>query len=140
MATVNYKAKRSLISGHVLDVNYDLDLRLRDMDRQRQPVKTESRSQGGASETVYDRADVVWAITSAIYVDGAALENLREFLDSAEAGEQFQWSKYGSAGDSPDLSIPARLASTGYTETRVQKKGAGGQVDGYRLSFQIIEA
>lgn len=140
MATVNYKALRSIISGHTVDVNFDLDLRIRDMNRSRSSIKSESRSQGGSSETVYQRADVTWELNTAVYLDGAPLLNLREFLDSCEAGEQFQWSKYGKAGDSPDLSIAARLSSDGYTEQRVQKKGDGGAVDGYRLSFQIIEA
>ena len=140
MATVNYTAKRSLIPGHTIDVNFDLDLRLGDLSRTRAPKKSVARSQGGASETVYERADVIWNCATAIYVDGTALDALKEFLDSTESGENFQWSKYGKAGDSPDLSIPARLHSNGYTEKRVQKKGGGGAGDGYRLTFQIIEA
>lgn len=96
MSTFIYTAKRSLIPGHTAGLVYALELEATSAPKSRQVVKNEVRARGGATETLYHRADVQWSVTFEP-VNGVRLQQLVEFLDSTESGESFQMQLYNTA-------------------------------------------
>lgn len=95
MGTFIYTAKRSLIGSHIVDQNYHLEINATTAPRSRRTEKSEVRAKGGATETLYHRADREWTITFEP-VNGVRLDALIEFLDSTESGEPFQMQLYGT--------------------------------------------
>lgn len=95
MATFLYTAKRSLQPGNIVNAQYQLEIHTTTSSRRRQVEKSEVRARGGATETLYHRADREWSIAFEP-VSGARLDALIEFLDSTESGETFQMQIYST--------------------------------------------
>lgn len=95
MATFVFTLKRSLLVGHIADTQHQLDIGITAAPRARRVEKSEVRAKGGATETLYHRADREWSITFEP-VNGFRLEELIEFLDSTESGESFLMQLYGT--------------------------------------------
>ena len=68
-----------------------------------------------------------------------AASQMREFLDSVEGGELFEFDPYGTVGDSPADLRDVKITSKGYTETRSVQRGASGAVDFFSWSFTFRE-
>lgn len=136
MACVRYTATRSVIAGHTAGVAYELNLQLSDLERQRNPAREQAVSIGGRRETIYHRAEITWRART-IPLSLTEVAAMREFLDSVEAGEQFEFDPYGSAGSATYTN--AKISSRGYTESRTVRRGDGGGGDFFALGFQLIE-
>lgn len=95
MSTFIYTAKRSLLQGHIADVQYEIEIGAVTAPKRRSVDKTTVRARGGATETLYYHADREWSITFEP-VRGSKLDELIEFLDSTESGESFQMWIYGT--------------------------------------------
>lgn len=128
MAAVNYTAKRSIITGHVLDTAYDLDLILEQADRSVRTKKNQIRSLGGNTETILQSMDVSWSLTIGS-LTGATLNGVREFLDSVQGGEIFTLDVMGSVG-APDNPLSV-IADGDYMETRVNNSNL------FTISFNV---
>jgi len=95
MTTFVFTLKRSLLPGSIADQQHELEIGATNAVRARHVEKTEKRARGGATETLYHRADVEWAVTFEP-VNGVRLDELIEFLDSTESGEPFAMQLYGT--------------------------------------------
>lgn len=115
MSLIRYTAKRSIMSGHTLDVVYEFEIDFTRWDRQAKAEKKVARSLGGVTETIFHRQDIFYQITTAP-AKTTAIDQMREFLDSVMAGESFVIDRYGSIG-SPDNEITMTLEGD-YAENR----------------------
>jgi hypothetical protein len=95
MADFRYIAKRSTQPHHIVDQQYTIEIGVSSEQRSRRVDKTEVRARGGATETLYHKADREWSITFQP-VKGDELDQLLEFLDSTESGEPFEMRLYGT--------------------------------------------
>lgn len=134
MGTFVYTAQRSLIASHTVGEAYALEIGLQASPRRRHVEKNAVRSKGGKMEVLRHYADVQRSITFEP-VNGVLLDQLREFLDSVEGGEQFSADLYGS---SSALTIYKR-SDDEYQEELFQEQGRI-DLDYYQISVTIIEA
>lgn len=95
MADFRYTAKRSTLADHIVNQQYMIEIGVTSEQRSRRVDKTEVRARGGATETLYHKADREWSITFEP-VAGDRLNQLIEFLDSTESGEAFEMRLYGT--------------------------------------------
>lgn len=95
MADFRYTAKRSTLADHIVNQQYLIEIGVTTEQRSRRVDKTEVRARGGATETLYHKADREWSITFEP-VNGDRLNQLIEFLNSTESGESFEMRLYGS--------------------------------------------
>lgn len=95
MADFRYTCKRSNLPDHIIDQSYVLDIGVSNEQRSRSVDKTTVRAKGGATETLYHKADREWSITFQP-VNGDLMNQLIEFLDSTESGEPFEMRLYGT--------------------------------------------
>lgn len=95
MADFIYTAKRSVLADHIIDQQYTLEIGVSNEQRSRSVDKTTVRARGGATETLYHKADREWTITFQP-ANGDLLDQLVEFLDSTESGEPFEMRLYGT--------------------------------------------
>lgn len=135
MSAVTYTAKREIISGHTVDIEYTIDLRILPLGRGKDVGKQEHTSLSGKSETVMWRNLREWQVTTGALKNSDA-DLVREFLESTVAGEQFEFDEFGSASV-PDNAIAVVAVGT-YSEQRaIQKAGDGGRNDYFRFSFSM---
>jgi hypothetical protein len=99
------------------------------MDRQRRAKKKVNTALGGQQRTVYYRGETVWKFAHTPVTGNAHLQ-LREFLDSVEAGETWELDP-GDGTGYRDMYIE----STNYTERRVVKTGGGPIGDFYTFAW-----
>ena len=106
---VQYAVARSDLTASPtrIGTTQTLQVTLSSMSRSRVPVKNTYRSLGGMSQTIYHRADTFWKCEH-IPATGNAHLQLREFLDSVEAGELWRF----DPGD-----------GTGYRRMKIESKG-----------------
>jgi hypothetical protein len=95
VADFRYTAKRSVLPDHIIDRQYMIEIGVTSEQRSRRVDKTEVRARGGATETLYHKADRESSLTFEP-VNGDRLNQLIEFLDSTESGEPFEMRLYGS--------------------------------------------
>jgi len=130
MAAINYEALRSLISGHVVNVNYDIDVVLELADRSVKPKSKTHVSIGGQQETVIQRIDIFHQMTIGS-ITNESIDLIREFADSVQGGEVFVLDVMGS------VAVPnnpmAVIASPGYVESRVNGSNL------WRISMKVRE-
>lgn len=133
MGSVVYTATESLLpfrsAGQV--VAFDIDFQ--DARRSRSVEKTVQRSEGGAMEVLKHRAEVQWTITFEP-VNGAKLAQLREFLDSTEAGESFLMDPYGTAS----APVTVKRIDDGYSEDPFMRNGSA-LTDYFVASITAVE-
>lgn len=120
MPVVRFTATRSLIAGvsSNAQVTYDLPVRYGGIARSRSPVKTTRASMSGRRETYVDRTDISYDIATKP-LDSTQRDALVMFLDSVEAGEEFEFAPENKASDSPITWLNAELDGDGYTENLV---------------------
>jgi hypothetical protein len=95
VADFRYTCKRSNLADHIVNQSYLIEVGLTDMQPSRSVDKNDVRAAGGATETLYNRADEEWSLTFEP-VNGDRLKLMKEFLDSTESGESFQMRLYGT--------------------------------------------
>lgn len=140
MTSVVYFAKRSLISGHVINTEYSLDLAV-DANGMTERVKAIRKV---VSPIIEKNAETIRFGNIRSFdvqlapLAGAPLLAVREFLDSCEEAT-FTFDPYGSIAV-PVAPFSARLASDGYTLSRWMSLGQGGASDYFTVSFQVTEA
>ncbi len=142
MSFVRYTAERSLIvaSPTRQGQSFDLDLTLNDLQPARTVNRRENISLSGDQETIRFRGAQTWqASTTPIARGTTAFDQIREFLDSVEGGEAFEFDPYGGSTDSPDDLRNVRITSRGYSEARVVRQGDGGGVDSFAWTFAMRE-
>jgi hypothetical protein len=133
MANFVYSATSELIGGRSVGDTVMLDIAVQEAQRSRSVEKSVQRSQGGAMEVLWHRADVTWSVTLEP-VAGATLDLVREFMASTEAGEAFTMDLYGSSSAPKSV----KRIDDGYTETPFMRVGAESR-DWFVVNFQVIE-
>lgn len=93
MAAVRYTALRQIRSGHTIDTQYEIDLRLASpggLVPVRNPIQHRAVAQDGATEIVVERREVRWNVATT-HLKGTELLDVFEFLASVETGETFEF-------------------------------------------------
>jgi hypothetical protein len=108
-----------VLQGHVRGLNqlYAIDIEFGKADRRADVRRRRNVAVGGAVETVLQRRDVLWSLTTD-FIAEAGLAQWREFLASVEGGESFVVDPYGTAA-APDTPLVVSLESDSYQENRV---------------------
>jgi len=119
VADFRYTCKRSQLPDHIIDQEYMLEIGLSNEQRSRSVDKTGVRARGGATETLYHKADRQWTITFQP-VNGDLLDQLVEFLDSTESGEAFDMRLYGTEAEFTTV----KRADDGYTLQEFMRVGS----------------
>lgn len=119
MADFTYTCKRSNLADHIIDQQYTIEIELTTEQRSRRVDKTEVRARGGATETLYHKADREWTITFQP-VNGDLLDQLIEFLDSTESGEPFEMRLYGTEAEF----ITVKRSDDGYSLQEFMRVGS----------------
>ena len=120
MAAVSYTAKRSLRAGVTENDSIDYDFQVSAVDRSTKPKIGQSVSLSGWQETVRDRTDELYRITTVPVLE-ADFDHFRQFLDSVDGGEQFTLDPYGTIAV-PVQAMTCVLSSKGYREKRVSQR------------------
>lgn len=130
---VTYIARRSLIAGHIVSDEYVLTIDTQAISRARKVERVTQRALGGATETLYFRADKTWRVVFAP-VRGATRDALQEFLDSTESGDTFSMSLFGDV--LPDVAVIRE--DDGYAWQEVAA-GYGWQTDWLQTEITVRE-
>src|SRR5690606_19493240 len=93
--------------------------------------KTAQTSEGGNMEVLKHRSEVTWDLTFEP-VSGSKLDQLREFLDSTEGGEQFTIDPYGTASQP----LAVKRIDNGYSEEPFMRQGRQDR-DFFVVSIQV---
>lgn len=133
MANFVYEATEELIGGRSVGQIVLLDIGVQEAVRSRSVDKSVQRSQGGAMEVLWHRADVTWSVTLEP-VAGASLDVVREFMASTEAGEAFTMDLYGTTSRPKAV----KRIDEGYTESPFMRVGSELR-DLFVVGFQVIE-
>ena len=114
---VKYIAKRSINSddSHSADTEYTLEVKLQSFDRERKVTANDVVSLSGFRQRTYQRSDEIRRVKT-VPLKGADARNIREFLDSVEDGESFEF-------DEGDGFVNQYLEGKGYTEQRAIETG-----------------
>ena len=133
---VRYTVVRSDLAAIPTRVGTQQTLRviLSRMDRARTAKKATNIALGGQMQTIYHHSDTFWQLAHKP-VSGNAHLQLREFLDSVEAGEIWELDP-GDGTGYRDMYIESKS----YTENRVVKTGGGPVGDFYTFTWQGREA
>lgn len=97
MAEFRYTCKRSNLPDHIVNQQYMIEIGTTAGagPASRRVDKTEVRAKGGATETLYHKADREWTLTFEP-VNGGRMDQLIEFMDSVESEESFEMRLYGT--------------------------------------------
>jgi hypothetical protein len=133
MGTFVYTARRSLMAGHVVGNTYVIEIGAQSSPRRRRVEKSVVRAKGGAMEVLRHYADTERAVTFEP-VAGVQLDQLREFLDSVEGGEQFQADIYGGGSAMKAY----KRNDDSYSEELFQDVGSADK-DYYAISVIFLE-
>ena len=131
---VRYYAKRSVYPSRTLGDQYTLEIYLNKYDRKRKPLRVTTISLTGERSDTYQRADTTYGC-STIPLTGYYHLVMREFLDSVEGGEIFEFADSGS----PENFVRVQITSKGYTERRRVLRGDGGESDYFSMQWQHRE-
>jgi hypothetical protein len=119
VADFRYTCKRSALPHHIIDQEYEIEIGVTDEQMSRSVDKSEQRAKGGATETLYHRADREWSITFEP-VSGDRMDELLEFLDSTESGQPFDMRLYGTE---PGFTTVKR-SDNGYSRQSFMRQGS----------------
>ena len=130
MATFQYTAKRGLISGHVVDTVYTIEI---DLSAHTPSDKIDSSQQFSysSSETILHSINTHHRITTDLMTNIQMLE-FREFLLSASSGESISFDLLGTIAAPNNVLTGILVAKKDYRPTRV-----GNMY--YTYSFEIRE-
>lgn len=119
------------VVGYLYGLNESVskDIRVMIDNRQKGVVKTEARSLDGTIETLTDKRNTFYNITTGVLIPDD-YKFIIQFLDSCESGETFTWDRDGTLA-TPDNALAAYLDSNGYVEERLEN------IVDRRISFRI---
>lgn len=120
MAAVSYIALRSLRAGVTENDPISYDFEVSAVDRTTKPQTGKAVSLSGWTETVRDRTDELYKITTVPVLE-ADFDHFRQFLDSCDGGEQFTLDPYGTIAV-PVQAMNCILETRGYKEKRVSQR------------------
>lgn len=129
MANVTYTALRNISSGHVSGTEYPLDFTASRLQRS---VRTNNRtptSLDGSTEVIRYASKVTWDVV-VNELEEADMPQWREFLESTDGGETFDFDAYGT-DFVPDNVLLCELDTNRYTESRIRTTGY------YNLRFRV---
>jgi hypothetical protein len=130
---IYYVARRSIITGHVVDTEYVLDVATLATNFSARVEKVTQRAIGGATETLYARTDRTWQINFEP-LRGVRLANLKEFLESTERGETFRMTLPGDT----TVGTLCRRTDDGYSLAEYMPLG-DNDLDWFQASCSVIE-
>lgn len=138
MSFVTYTARRSLVSGHVAETDYNLELELTDrLVPSVEDLKKKQESLSGKVETqFYGQVK-----TREVELAPVSLENtaqIIEFLDSTADGQEFIFDPYGTEAEPSDYATAVIREDTGYSERRFMTRS--GLNDAVQYTFTVREA
>lgn len=136
MALFKYTAQRSLTTGVSAGSVQTRSISLRTLNRQRKVVGETQVALGGTAYKTWHRGDVLYQCETTL-VTGNNRGFMREFLDSVESGETFQFDPDNTAVPSPLNWTDVVLESNGYTENRAGRMGAGDGGDADYMTFRF---
>lgn len=136
MALFKYTALRSLTTGVSAGSTQTRSISLRALNRQRRAVGETQVALGGTPYSTWHRGDVLYQCETTL-VTGNNRDYMREFLDSAESGQTFQFDPDNTAVPSPLNWTDVVLESNTYTENRAGRLGAGSGGDGDYFTFRF---
>ena len=89
---IDYTALRSLKSGHTAGTDYTINIGVTVSDRMSPIVGKRHIARAGDGSTVIHREDKKYSVTTQLVNASSTpdLDDLREFVDSVKAGEEFQ--------------------------------------------------
>lgn len=130
MSHIVYTAKRSVMDSHSIETEYEFEVALNKFERSAKREQETSPSLSGVRFTVLHRIDVFYDISTVPLSDLLVIDQMREFLDSVAAGEQFTLDVYGEIGAPDD---PRTFIIDGdYKENMVDISGF------YSFSFKAL--
>lgn len=137
MPYVIYTATESVVSGHVLNVQYSLFFSIQSADRSKEILKRTQRALAGNKETLYFGKVATWSvlIEPVPAVQGPLIE---EFLDSTADGQVFTFDPYGTEV-APKRAMQCDREDMGYTPRRVTITGDPQYSDAMEYSFSVNE-
>jgi|FLOH01.1.fsa_nt_gi hypothetical protein len=89
---IDYTAKRSLKTGHIVDTAYQIDVDLNQFDRGAYTKGSQQEAISGNTVTIVQARQKKYSITT-VLIDSSTtpdIDDMREFLDSVMSGETFQ--------------------------------------------------
>lgn len=126
-----YTAKRSLISGHVAETEYDLIVHGAAIDPSRRYRGEAQEALDGSVEANLHRIERYWSVQTD-HILGSSLPQWHEFLDSVAARETFTFDPYA-------MSVTEVSPVTAWLDTdRVQPRRVG-VLDRWVLAFTVRE-
>ncbi len=150
MIRVTYTAARMLVADHEAGDVITLEFSASDCTPGREVSRNVQTAIGGAKETLRHYGLRTWSVTTGP-LEGAALDQVQEFLASVEGGETFTFEPWRyETGPSLDLdfvtprlriaeAVPCHLSSEGFSLPRLIGSGTGGADDVYQVSFTVVE-
>lgn len=135
MTAITYTAKRALMPGHSIDTVYIFDLPCQQMDLSGGPSKELQQSLSGRREALRFHRETFYDVTPRP-LNGNALLQLIEFLQSCESEETFTWEPYGSVAV-PGTTYSATLDGSQLSQQRFQPRGQGGANDNFVIPFRV---
>lgn len=152
MLRIRFDAARSLTGVHAVGEEIELLLSAEAVPVRRKVSRNVQESMSGKRETTYLYGRRAWAVSIPLTSPQLA-DQVKEWLDSCEAGESFLFEPYYVvAGASLDLDFVAqrfrvaevisgaKLESEGYDEQVLGQVGTGGADDYYSVNVTVIEA
>ena len=151
MIRISFTAARELTGLHTAGTTVVLSFSAAELTPSRNVSKDEQRSLSGRRETLRHVTKRAWSITTGP-LDGAALDEVIEFISSCDGGEVFTFEPWRhESGPSLDLdfttarfrvgeTIPCVLDGSSFQLDRLVGDGTGGANDVYQVSFQVAEA
>ena len=130
MGSIAYTARRKLTGGVTLGQLVSRDLGFGEATPSHNFQGARNTSLSGQQETVLQRVDSAWSVTTA-YHTAAERAELVMFIHSALGGEPFDIDFEGSIA-SPDVVRTVKMDAQSVTEARIGK-------DLFRFSFTVLE-
>lgn len=137
MAVFSYVARRSLVPGHFLATEYDIEIKLIEVTPDREILRDDQRTMSGATERQYFGAKRQWNCTT-VSVPPHLAPYVREFLHSTEDGQSLVADLYGTIAV-PQEQVAVFRTDARTLEQRTVRVGGGGREDYFRFSFALRE-
>ena len=133
MSVITYAAKRDIITGHVVNTSYSMQVSDKAINHSYQENKVTNTSIGGVSEYIFRNEIEFYNVTFGSFprISGIdTLEQIREFYASVRSGEVFTFDPYGTISV-PDNVINVTMDTKNYSPVRI------GGLDRYNISFKF---
>lgn len=133
MGWVKFTATAGLAPPHEAGDEVTLEIGFTEQNLQKTIERTDVFADGGDFEALLHRVERRFSLTFQP-VFGSQLRRLREFLDSTDGAEQFEFDPYG---DSPAPRLGRRV-DKGYSETPFIRRGSE-EMDAVQVVIEVLE-